>query len=1270
MCTQLLRAPAHTDAEVMLNVFVNSLLQRVAGTTDAGVLEAIREDASVQEVLSRPSSIRTVEDIHGNTTIEKQPNVTEVLLAVNKANETAGRGATNLPDFGQATSSFSAYDVEDWAELPWYAKDWRIGRRLVEKGFCILKGSLSSDIRHEAVKEAMELRKTGGFKRLPYEVLAGFFGEMGSAWTRELHGDPMEQALQQVEKHIVQLGTDLAHCSVAFSGLRLHGHMAGTVHISRTFEDTQNPALTDPEVANYYLSLFMRKKLKLFCFLGPSPAMLAICPLLAEDESQVYRTQLQPGSMVVVRGEACSCSLNPQLSEPCVLVEVDFFPEMKHAPFESASDRVPPPPELQSWLLGRLKAIADNDVQENVPEEWIKLARQTFMRSRPMKILEISHQLPCGVGAETSKWEGTALGGFDCISEIPKSKWDLDAYFDPDPGSRDDFKMYTRHMGVLESFGSMSFEELSAFGLSQDDPRQSLLLHSVQDCLGKSGLSKQELRGQNLGFFCGLSGNEMYHELMTGDVKSLGRAAQGLLSNAGYVNRIAWFYGTKGPSICIDTEESSGAAAMDTALNYGRETRCSKAVVCSMQLIQHPVTLIVCCAMGQLSATGRGQAFDESADGVVRSEGSVALFLETFARRKVEEIGFDFAEDLWEEELQEEDLTNTRIIVAGSALNSRGQSSSLTTPSGPAMQDLIHSALKDAKSPACIVDAIEVSAGGNSLMDAVELGVLRKTLQSERSKVLCSFKSVIGETGPPSGLAAMVRACLMVEKALHGPHLHFRQLSIFAGEVDEDGNRSPQLATEVVPSASMQQTLGISSFGNSGTNVQLVLMGSGPQPQDNWQTGKELYWFPSSAAESKETSYFIIGSFNSWEEPVKMEVESKGVYAFTMVLGENRWETFQIWENGDPDKVLHPGSHWADRDQQVLGPSRQGVCGRFSTWRISGKPTKLRLLNEEQARDLDICLCAEELLSYSGDIELRVLTAFPGDYTPDGEEYPVVDQDSQLLGMPGDRYRVWLRLGGKYRCVEWQKLPSAVPQALPLSSYYVAGDFNFWDFQPMEEEEAAASKTRRLFTEVKLRSSDDVFQVVRNKDWDQAFYPEAETQNLRGPDGYGVAKGWCLPGKAGDVFRIHFQRSLPSSGEDKKSVSWTLQPKSSSPSQELALPKSYCIVGSWSNFVSRDPMRFDEAKSSWTAEVEVGTSGIEFFQILLDGCWLAAVYPNSHEADFRKTGHAVLGPDSRGGSSYWRIQDGLEAGDRVEVVLEAEVDAMAMPKAIRWHKAS
>eukprot|EP00913_Durusdinium_trenchii_P012511 g11747.t1 len=372
-----------------------------------------------------------------------------------------------------------------------------------------------------------------------------------------------------------------------------------------------------------------------------------------------------------------------------------------------------------------------------------------------------------------------------------------------------------------------------------------------------------------------------------------------------------------------------------------------------------------------------------------------------------------------------------------------------------------------------------------------------------------------------------------------------------------------------------------------------------------------------------------------------MEVESKGVYGFTMVLGENRWETFQIWEDGDPDKVLHPGSHWADMEASVLGPSRQAVCGRYATWRISGKPTKVRLLNEDQAQEMG------EMLSYAGDVEIRMLTAFPGDYMPEGGEIPVVDQDEQLLGMPGDRNacRVFLA----------------------------------------SEEASAGSKARSFFTEVKLRSSEDVFQVVRNKDWDQAFYPQADTQNLRGPDGYGVAKGWRLPGKAaGDVFRIHFRRTLPSSGVDDKSVSWSLQPPSASPSQELALQHSYCIVGSWSSFVSKDSMTFDQAKSTWLAEVQVGQSGMEFFQILLNGNWLAAVYPNSYEADcdrfvrpcaaapreadFRRNGHVVLGPDSRGGRSYWCLQDGLEPGDRVQVMLE--VDAVSMPKAVRWQKAS
>ncbi|OLP87031.1 hypothetical protein AK812_SmicGene31794 [Symbiodinium microadriaticum] len=74
-------------------------------------------------------------------------------------------------------------------------------------------------------------------------------------------GSTHDRALRLVESRLLALGSDLAHCSVAFSGFRLQGHMPGMVHCSRGVEDQPNPSLSDPDVANYYLGIFMRKKL-------------------------------------------------------------------------------------------------------------------------------------------------------------------------------------------------------------------------------------------------------------------------------------------------------------------------------------------------------------------------------------------------------------------------------------------------------------------------------------------------------------------------------------------------------------------------------------------------------------------------------------------------------------------------------------------------------------------------------------------------------------------------------------------------------------------------------------------------------------------------------------------------------------------------------------------------------------------------------------------------------------------------------------------------
>ncbi|CAE7287457.1 ppsA, partial [Symbiodinium sp. CCMP2592] len=54
--------------------------------------------------------------------------------------------------------------------------------------------------------------------------------------------------------------------------------------------------------------------------------------------------------------------------------------------------------------------------------------------------------------------------------------------------------------------------------------------------------------------------------------------------------------------------------------------------------------------------------------------------------------------------------------------------------------------------------------------------------------------------------------------------------------------------------------------------------------------------------------FAIAGTFSEWE-PQPMKKESEGVFSCSVTLGENRWEQFQIWLDGDPLRCLYPEQH-------------------------------------------------------------------------------------------------------------------------------------------------------------------------------------------------------------------------------------------------------------------------------------------------------------------------------------------------------------------------
>merc|ERR1719277_866414 len=104
---------------------------------------------------------------------------------------------------------------------------------------------------------------------------------------------------------------------------------------------------------------------------------------------------------------------------------------------------------------------------------------------------------------------------------------------------------------------------------------------------------------------------------------------------------------------------------------------------------------------------------------------------------------------------------------------------------------------------------------------------------------------------------------------------------------------------------------------------------------------------------------------------------------------------------------------------------------------------------------------------------------------------PVSTRDQ---GLPGDQYEIKLLIAGKYRAVSWHKLGSRAigaggrMDALVTGKYYIAGAWNGWAFEEM----TPSLDLPGLHTvEVKLGHGSSDFVIIRNRDWEQVFYPSS-----------------------------------------------------------------------------------------------------------------------------------------------------------------------------------
>ncbi|MEO7360050.1 MAG: SDR family NAD(P)-dependent oxidoreductase, partial [Gemmatimonadaceae bacterium] len=397
------------------------------------------------------------------------------------------------------------------------------------------------------------------------------------------------------------------------------------------------------------------------------------------------------------------------------------------------------------------------------------------------------------------------LNSVDAISEVPASRWDVDAFYDPRPATP--CKIVTRNGGFLEDIDRFDpyFFGISPREAIRLDPQQRLLLEVTWEAMEHAGIPRNQFAGSHTGVFMGVCTDD-YITLERGDLRNIDIYLGTGGSRGSTAGRLAFAYGLSGPVAAVDTACSSSLVALHQACNSLRLGDCDMALAGGVNVVLHPGTAVAFSQANLLSPDGRCKAFDSRANGFVRSEGAGVVLLKPLAKAVV-------------------DGDPVYAVIRATASNNDGSSSTFMTPSRTGQAELLRVAYERAGvAPNCI-QFVEAHGTGTEVGDPIEVGALSDVLASGRAAdevcYLGSAKTNLGHLEAAAGVAGLIKAVLCLHNRVIPPNLHF--LTPNPGiPWTELPFRVPTSVTPW-PEDGRPARAGVNSFGISGTNAHVVL---------------------------------------------------------------------------------------------------------------------------------------------------------------------------------------------------------------------------------------------------------------------------------------------------------------------------------------------------------------------------------------------------------------------------------------------------------------
>ncbi|RMZ78667.1 hypothetical protein DV738_g3768, partial [Chaetothyriales sp. CBS 135597] len=377
-----------------------------------------------------------------------------------------------------------------------------------------------------------------------------------------------------------------------------------------------------------------------------------------------------------------------------------------------------------------------------------------------LAIIAMSGRFP-GAKDNEAFWD-LLYQGLDVHKPAPALHWDIKTHVDP-TGSRKNtsatpFGCWLDDPAAFDA----RFFNISPREAPQIDPAQRLALMTAYEAIEQAGIvpdATPSTRRDRVGVFYGVTSNDW---METNSAQNIDTYFIPGGNRAFIPGRINYCFKFSGPSYAVDTACSSSLAAIHLACNSLWQGDIDTAIAGGTNVLTNPDFTAGLDRGHFLSRTGNCKTFDDGADGYCRGEGIGTIIL----KRLDSAIA---------------DKDPILGVILGAYTNHSAESESITRPHSGAQRAIFNKILNQAAVDPYSVSYVEMHGTGTQAGDAGEMTSVLDTFAPALDKVkkartdaqalyLGSAKANIGHGEAASGVCALIKVLLMMQKNTIVPH--------------------------------------------------------------------------------------------------------------------------------------------------------------------------------------------------------------------------------------------------------------------------------------------------------------------------------------------------------------------------------------------------------------------------------------------------------------------------------------------------------------------